>query len=49
LNDSVPKTIGYFLIKQSQDSLQMLLYNEIATKSSVIDSLGEEKDVQIQR
>lgn len=47
LNDSIPKTIGYFLIKQSQDSLEMLLYNEIAVKQSLIDSLGEAREVQI--
>lgn len=49
LNDSIPKTIGFFLIKQSQDSLQMLLYNEIATKQSIIDSLGEAREVQLER
>lgn len=29
LNDSVPKIIGFFLVKQSQDTLQMILFNEL--------------------
>jgi len=29
LNDTVPKIIGYFLVKQSQDILQMVVFNEL--------------------
>lgn len=29
LNDTVPKIIGFFLVKQSQDTLQMVLFNEL--------------------
>lgn len=32
LNDSIPKAIGYFLVKQSQEQLQMMLYNEIVNR-----------------
>lgn len=33
LNDSVPKIIGFFLVKQSQDTLQMILFNELNRES----------------
>lgn len=29
LNDSIPKIIGFFLVKQSQETLQMVLFNEL--------------------
>lgn len=29
LNDSIPKVIGFFLVKQSQETLQMVLFNEL--------------------
>ena len=41
LNDSIPKTIGYFLVKQSQEQLQMLLYNDVISRESIIETLGE--------
>lgn len=42
LNDSVPKIIGFFLVKQSQDTLQMVLFNEL-NRESIFESLGEPK------
>ena len=42
LNDSVPKVIGFFLVRQSQDTLQMVLFNEM-NRDSIYDSLGEPK------
>jgi hypothetical protein len=33
LNDSVPKIIGFFLVRQSQETLQMVLYNELNHES----------------
>jgi len=42
LNDSVPKIIGFFLVKQSQDTLQMILFNEL-NRESIFESLGEPK------
>ena len=44
LNDSVPKIIGYFLVRQSQDTLQMVLFNEL-NHESIFESLGEPKEV----
>jgi hypothetical protein len=29
VKDSVPKAIGYFLVRKSQDTLQFELYNQI--------------------
>ncbi len=29
VKDSVPKAVGFFLVKKSQDSLQFELYNQI--------------------
>lgn len=29
LNDSIPKIIGFFLVKSSQETLQMVLFNEL--------------------
>jgi hypothetical protein len=39
LNDSVPKVIGFFLVKQSQETLQMVLFNELNTES-IFEALG---------
>ncbi len=39
LNDSVPKIIGFFIVKQSQDTLQMVLFNKL-NQDSIYDSLG---------
>lgn len=41
LNDSIPKAIGFFLVKQSQEQLQMLLYNDVISREAIIETLGE--------
>lgn len=33
LNDSVPKIVGFFLVRQSQETLQMVLFNELNNES----------------
>lgn len=48
LNDSVPKIIGFFLVRQSQDTLQMVLYNEL-NHESIFETLGEPKEVEEKR
>lgn len=48
LNDSVPKIIGYFLVRQSQETLQMVLFNEL-NHESIFESLGEPKEVEERR
>lgn len=42
LNDSVPKIIGFFLVQQSQDTLQVVLFNEL-NREAIFESLGEPK------
>ncbi len=37
----IPKNIGYFLVKLSQDNIQYALYNEVMKRSEMIDELGE--------
>ena len=44
LNDTVPKIIGFFLVRQSQDTLQMVLFNEV-NRDAIYDHLGEPKEV----
>lgn len=41
VKDSIPKTIGYFLVRKSQDSLQFELYNAINSNTALQNSLGE--------
>lgn len=48
LNDSVPKIVGYFLVRQSQETLQMVLYNEL-NHEAIFESLGEPKEVEDKR
>lgn len=48
LNDSVPKIIGFFLVRQSQETLQMVLFNEL-NRESIFESLGEPKEVEEKR
>jgi hypothetical protein len=40
--------IGFFLVRQSQDTLQMVLFNEL-NRDSIYDHLGEPKEVEEQR
>lgn len=40
--------IGFFLVKQSQDTLQMVLFNEL-NHEQIFESLGEPKEVEEQR
>jgi vacuolar protein sorting-associated protein 1 len=48
LNDSIPKIIGFFLVKQSQETLQMVLFNEL-NQESIFEALGEPKEVEEKR
>jgi vacuolar protein sorting-associated protein 1 len=48
LNDSIPKIVGFFLVKQSQETLQMVLFNEL-NQESIFEALGEPKEVEEKR
>lgn len=41
VRDSIPKAIGYFLVKKSQDVLQFELYNQVNSNQSLSAALGE--------
>ena len=41
VRDSVPKAIGYFLVRKSQDALQFELYNQVNSNKNLQSSLGE--------
>jgi len=41
VRDSVPKAIGYFLVRSVQEKMQYFLYSEIMKNVEILDSLGE--------
>ena len=43
VRDSIPKTIGYFLVKKSQEVLSRDLSMKIVANASVVNALGEPK------
>ena len=43
LRDSIPKAIGYFLVKSIQDTMQMKLYNQLNKSEGIISLLNEVK------
>lgn len=45
----MPKTIGYFLVKMSQEKLQFELYTKINANPSIADCLGEPQMVTERR
>ena len=49
VKDSIPKVIGYFLVRKSQDSLMHELYNQINTNPAFTKQLGEPKMIQERR
>jgi len=41
VRDSIPKAIGFFLVKKSQDVLQFELYNQVNSNKQLASALGE--------
>jgi hypothetical protein len=41
VRDSIPKAIGFFLVKKSQDVLQFELYNQVNSNKQLSAALGE--------
>ena len=41
LRDSIPKSIGYFLVKSIQDNMQLHLYNQLYKSNEMINVLNE--------
>ena len=49
VKDSVPKAIGYFLVRKSQDVLQFELYNQVNSNQQLTSALGEPATVTERR
>jgi hypothetical protein len=49
VRDSVPKAIGYFLVRASQEKLQFELYNQVNSNKSLSANLGEPKNITERR
>jgi vacuolar protein sorting-associated protein 1 len=45
----VPKNIGYFLVRESQEKMQYSLYNELLKNEALIEGLSEPPEVTAQR
>jgi len=49
VKDSVPKAIGYFLVRASQDKLQFELYKQVNENKGLTTSLGEPRNITERR
>lgn len=49
VRDSVPKTIGYFLVRKSESVLHMELYNAVNQGPKMLDFLGEPPQIAERR
>ena len=49
VKDSIPKAIGFFLVRKSQDVLQFELYNAVNTNKSLTSTLGEPRNITERR
>ena len=49
MRETIPKLIGYFLVRMTQDKLQAELYQRINDHESILDSLGEPKHIAERR
>lgn len=49
VRDSIPKAIGYFLVKASQERLQFELYAQINKNESLTKQMGEPERVTEER
>ena len=48
LRDSIPKAIGYNLVKSIQDNMQIDLYNQLYKSNEMIASLNEPEEISIE-
>ncbi|EGR30647.1 hypothetical protein IMG5_126860 [Ichthyophthirius multifiliis] len=49
VRDTIPKSIGFFLVKASQDQLQFQLYNELLRNEESLNSIAEPPSVAEER
>ena len=49
VRESIPKIVGYFLVRMSQEKLSSELHMRINENEGLLDALGEPKQVQERR
>jgi len=49
IRDTIPKMIGHFLVRNSQENLQYSIYNEIMKSEEMLRELGEPLHIQEER
>lgn len=49
VRDTIPKTVGYFLVKAAQEQLQYSLYNEIMRNEDSLGSIAEPAHIAEER
>ena len=49
MQEIVPKNIGFFLVRESQEKMQYALYNELLKNDALIEGLTEPPEVTAQR
>lgn len=49
LREIIPKNVGNFLVRESQESLQYSLYNELLKNEEIINALSEPLEITQQR
>jgi len=49
VRETIPKLIGYFLVRMSQEKLQVELYQKINENETILDNLGEPKHITERR
>jgi hypothetical protein len=49
LRDSIPKSIGHFLVKSIQDTMQLKLYNQLYKNTEMVNVLNEPEHIQRRR
>lgn len=49
LRDSIPKSIGFYLVRSIQENMQIKLYNSLLTSREIVNCLNESEDITRQR
>ena len=49
LRDSIPKSIGFFLVESIQDSMQLKLYNQLYKNTEMVNVLNEPEHIEKRR
>jgi len=49
MRDSIPKSIGYFLVRAAQDNMQFQLYEEVNKNEELMQLLSEPQSITIER